>query len=308
MDFIDPENWKKLITTHLKQLTKFNFHITLWETSISDINLALFNTDFWHHLNIYVACDWMKGSFEEDGDIVDVYTVPFCRSSFTTSTSTVHAMSPFISSSYDRIQTLQILLNEKRFRSTTRIYEKVDSIILNSLLRHNNDILPFLNMTINCNNIHHLGFSSVRGVLKPQIFCQLLQQCPNLYSLRLHSKILDEMTNRLTDEKTCLLLQKMIKQIQFNDGLEQEDFDEQGMKRFVQTFTNLQRLYIHTKSPDDISKQLSIMIHDMKELNKIFIKTTKTIPNGFIDQTKQAIVDLNECYIRKEKSCLFIWR
>jgi hypothetical protein len=82
------------------------------------------------------------------------------------------------------------------------------------------------------------------------------------------------MTNRLTDEKTCLLLQKMIKQIQFNDGLEPEDFDKQGMKRFVRTFTNLQRLYIHMKSPDDISKQLSIMIHDMKELNKIFIKTT----------------------------------
>ncbi|CAF4917151.1 unnamed protein product, partial [Rotaria sp. Silwood1] len=69
LNFIDGENWKKLIITHLKQLAKFKFDITLWNTSIDNINVSSFNTDFWHQLNVYIACDWIRCE-GEDGDIV----------------------------------------------------------------------------------------------------------------------------------------------------------------------------------------------------------------------------------------------
>jgi hypothetical protein len=308
LDFIDAEKWEKLITTHLKQLRKFIFHITCWEISIDDINLAAFNTDFWHQLHVYVACDWFKGSFEEDGDIAHVYTVPFCRSFFLTTPSMVNVITPSMNSSYESIRILKIIMDEKLFRGTKYKYVNVDSIILDSSVQHNNDILLFLNLSVNCNNIHYLGFTSVCGILKPQVFCQLLQQCPNLYSLRLHSEILDQMTNKFTNENTCLLLRKMIKHAQFNSGSVQEDFAEETTKRFAQTFNNLERLFVHMKSPDDILKKLLIMIPDMIKLNKIFIKTNATIPDKFIDQIRQSIVALKDCYIRKEKMCLFIWR
>ncbi|CAF1265235.1 unnamed protein product [Adineta steineri] len=214
-------------------------------------------TNFWHQLNVYIACDWIKGSSEEDGDIAHVYSVPSGRSTFLTSTTTVNVISPSLNSCYDNIRTLQIMMDQKLFRGTKHRYINVDWIILECLLWHNSDILSFLNCSVNCNNIHHLEFKCVRAVLKPQVFCQLLQQCPNLYSLRLHSKILDEMTKKFSDDKTRLLLHKMIKHLQFNTGLEQEDINEQVMERFVQTFTNLERLFIHIKTPDDILKKLS---------------------------------------------------
>jgi len=302
------DDWKQLISNYLKQLIKFNFRITVWETSLNQINLKSFNTDFWHKLSVYVACDWTDNSSEEEGDLVDIYTLPFSQSYFYTVISSVNILSASINPSYKRIRTLKIAMNEKSLGNTKRIYEKVNSIIIGCFVRHNNNIFPFLDVSIDCNNINHIGFFTVLAKLKPQIFCQLLQKCPNLYSLKLHSQILIEMTNKFTDEKTCLLLNKLIKHIQFNNNLGQEDFDEQTTKKFIQTFNNLERIYIHMKSPDDILKNLSIIIQHMTMLNKIFIQTPKNIPNGFIDQIKETIFDLKECYIRKEKSYLFIWR
>lgn len=163
-------------------------------------------------------------------------------------------------------------------------------------------------MSFNCNNIHHLGFDNVRTELKPSVFSQLLQQCPNIDSLRLHSQTLHNITSSFTDEKISSLLNKMIKHIQFNDGLEGEDLNEQSTRKFVQTFTNLQRIYLHIKSQEDILNKLPIMIRGMKRLNKILIKPARNLSNGFIDQIRESIVELKESYIRKEKSCLFIWR
>ncbi|CAF3827222.1 unnamed protein product [Adineta steineri] len=235
LDFIDSENWRRLITNHLKQLIKFSFHITLWDISIDDINLKSYNTDFWYQLNVYIACDWINGSSEEDGDIAHVYSVPSCQSSFLTSTTTVNVISPSLNSCYDNIRTLRIMMDQKLFRGTKHRYINVDWIILECIIWHNSDILSFLNCSVNCNNIHHLEFNAVTSVLKPQVFCELLELCPNLYSLKLHSTILDEMTKTFGDDKTCLLLHKMIKHLQFITGLGRDDINEQFGKCKLQT-------------------------------------------------------------------------
>ncbi len=49
------------------------------------INFASFNIGFWDEFNVHVAYDWIKGSSRENEDIIDVYNIPFCRSSFLTS-------------------------------------------------------------------------------------------------------------------------------------------------------------------------------------------------------------------------------
>lgn len=310
MNFISPEIWQTLITNHLTHLIKFQFQVTLWESWIDKADLIPFNTDFWHQLNVYVACDLDENASEEDGSTIHVYTVPFCNSSLVTSPSAVSIIAPstIINAPYKKLQNLIVILDKKPSRSLKRFYENAESIVLESMLGHYSNILPFIRASVNPENICHLGFQSIRAVLTSEVFMQLLEQCPNIYSLNLHSSILVKMTNRFSNEKICLLLQKMIKQIQFKTSLEQEDFDRSTMQNFIQTFTNLECLYIHMGSSENIMIQLPIMIDRMKVLNKIFIKNVVNIPNGFIEQIKNLILDLKESYIRKEKFSLVIWR
>ena len=61
------------------------------------------------------------------------------------------------------------------------------------------------------------------------------------------------------------------------------------------------------KSSDDILRKLPVIVTGMKMLNKVLIKTSRAIPNGLIDKIRETIADLQDCYIRKETSCLFIW-
>ena len=83
--------------------------------------------------------------------------------------------------------------------------------------------------------------------------------------------------------------------------------DEPKTKQFAQTFTNLERLYVHMKTSDDTMTKLSIMMMSMAKLHQTSMKTVHPLPNGFIDQIREYIVDVRDCYIRKEKSSLFIW-
>lgn len=308
LNFVNSTNWQSLITNYLTQLAKFEFYVILWDASINDVNLSLFDTNFWRQLNVNIACGLVKGAYANSADTIHVYTLPFCDSFIILAPSARSVIvPPTTNTSFNRVQTALISLDDKPFRGTTHSYENVNSILLQSPLRHRSEILPFIRPAVNPNKIHHLGFQSVRAVLQIPIFIQLLEQCPNIYSLNIHSKILIEMTNEFSNERVCLLLQKMIKQIQCEAGVESEDFNNPILKKFVETFANVERLYIHMESSENIMINLPFMIQNMNKLNMIFIKTRSNISNGFIDQMKESILELKDSYIRKEKSFLFIW-
>ena len=106
--------------------------------------------------------------------------------------------------------------------------------------------------------------------------------------------MLNAVTNQMSDEKTCSLLHTMIKHIEFNCDLEQEDFDE--------SVTNLERLDVHMKSTDDTIQKRSAMLTNMNKLRIIFINTVHPLPNGFIDRIRESMVDMRECYICGERA------
>lgn len=100
-------------------------------------------------------------------------------------------------------------------------FENDNSFKLESFTAHRTAILPFIGTSVNPEDSCHFRFQSVRGIWTAQMFNQFLELCPNIYSLKIYSKMLMEMTHQVSNEKICSLLQRMIKRIQFNDSIEE---------------------------------------------------------------------------------------
>jgi hypothetical protein len=264
---VDACRWRHLITTSLPVLHifKFKFHVGLLDHDDNILDeFQQFQSDFWHKEHNWYT-EWILNKNE-----AIIYTIPY-----------IYVSNKYVLKPYTKRYCNASVKNSNIFANVTDLtlfieamtdtcdshFANVTSLRLDNDRIDENHAYPFLknkhirslNTIVNICHLTHLDISSTCRMKSPLIILHLLQEIPNVSSLKINKDILFFLFN---NGELCNYFNKTIKKLDVTDSNMYSSLKANVIVKLTQIFSNIECF----RCNDGMRDNLQLILDELTKL------------------------------------------